>query len=94
MGFQSKLISKYKKQGYIVLKSIRMNENGFPDLQLLKGGQSVFIEVKENGDTLKELQKYQIDRLISKGFTAFCLHESKGIIYPIDSEIEKFKEYL
>lgn len=94
MSFQSKLIAKYKKQGYIVLKSIRMNENGFPDLQLLKGGQSVFIEVKENGDTLKELQKYQIDRLISKGFTAFCLHESKGVIYPIDSEIEKFKEYL
>ena len=94
MSFQSKLIAKYKKQGYIVLKSIRMNENGFPDLQLLKGGQSVFIEVKENVDTLKELQKYQIDRLISKGFAAFCLHESKGIIYPIDSEIEKFKEYL
>jgi Holliday junction resolvase len=94
MSFQSKLISDFKKQGYIVLKHIRCNENGFPDLQIMKDGVSIFIECKEGKDTIKPLQRYQIDMLISKGFKAFCLHETKGIIYPIDSEIEKFKEYL
>lgn len=84
MSFQSKLIKEYKSKGYIVLKHIRCNENGFPDLQLLKDGKSTFIEVKEGSDTLKPLQVYQIDRLIAKGFEAYCLHETKGIIYPIN----------
>lgn len=83
MTFQSRLISDFKKQGYIVLKHIRLNENGFPDLQLLKNGVSIFIEVKEGKDTLKPLQKYQIDRLINHGFEAYCLHETKGKIYPL-----------
>ena len=83
MSFQSELIAGFKKQGYIVLKHIRLNENGFPDLQLLKDGKSIFIEVKEGKDTLKPLQMYQIDRLIKQGFEAYCLHESKGKIYPL-----------
>jgi hypothetical protein len=70
MTFQSRLIADFKKQGYIVLKHIRLNENGFPDLQLLKNGVSIFIEVKEGSDTLKPLQMYQIDRLIKQGFEA------------------------
>lgn len=83
MTFQGKLISDFKKQGYIVLKHIRLNENGFPDLQLLKDGVSIFIEVKEGKDTLKPLQMYQIDRLIKQGFEAYCLHDTKGKIYPL-----------
>jgi hypothetical protein len=94
MSFQSKLITDYKKQGYIVLKHIRCNENGFPDLQIMKDGVSIFIECKEGNDNIKPLQRYQIDRLISKGFEAYCLHESKGKIYPIDKEIAKNKEFL
>jgi Holliday junction resolvase len=92
MSFQSKLIKDYKKKGYIVLKHIRCNENGFPDLQIMKDGVSVFIECKEGNDTIKPLQRYQIDRLISKGFEAYCLHETKGVIYPVDNEKIKKNE--
>ena len=42
----------------------------------------MFIEIKENGDTLKPLQKFRIDELIKNGFKAFCLKKDKGIIYP------------
>lgn len=94
MTFQSRLISKYKKQGYIVLKIIRANENGFPDLELMKDSKSIFIEVKQGKDTLKALQKYQIDRLIAKGFLAFCLHEDKGIIYPVKININDYQDFL
>jgi hypothetical protein len=44
----------------------------------------MFIECKEGGDTLKQLQKYRIDELIKQGFEAFCLHATKGKIYPND----------
>lgn len=47
----------------------------------LKEGKTIFIEVKEENDTLKELQKFRIDELIKQGFTAFCIKKNKGIIY-------------
>lgn len=52
-----------------------------PDLMALKEGKTIFIEVKEENDTLKELQKFRIDELIKQGFTAFCIKKNKGIIY-------------
>lgn len=86
MSFQEKIIKEYKSKGYMVIKHIRCNVNGFPDIQLCKSGVSTFIEVKEGKDDISALQKYTIDRLISQGFNAFCLHDSKGIIYPKDNE--------
>lgn len=42
----------------------------------------IWIECKEVNDTLKELQKQRIDELNLLGKIAFCLQDTKGIIYP------------
>ncbi len=81
-SFQSKLIKKYKSEGWIVIKTIKLSDSGYPDLFLFKNGKTIFIEVKKGNDTLKQLQKYRIDELIKQGFEAFCMHETKGKIYP------------
>lgn len=79
--FQKKVKKEYEKKGYKVIKLIRLSENGYPDLMCLKDGKSVFIEVKEKNDKLKELQKYRIDELRELGFEAFCLQDGIGKIY-------------
>ena len=81
MSFQTKLIKQFEKEGYLVLKIIRLNKNGFPDLILLKNGITKFVEVKEGKDTLKPLQRLMILELRGKGFEAYCVHDEKGIIF-------------
>lgn len=81
MSYQAKLIKKKEAEGYLVLKTIRLNKSGYPDLILLKDGITTFIEVKEGNDFLSPLQKHRIDELRSKSFNAYCLHETKGKIY-------------
>ena len=81
MTFQQELINKYKKEGYKVLKIIRLNENGYPDLMLLKDGKTIYIESKEENDTLKPIQKARIKELRLLGFEAFCLQKNKGVIF-------------
>jgi Holliday junction resolvase len=82
MTFQERLIEKYTKEGFLVIKHVRTNCNGIPDLQLLKDGKSIFIEVKEGSDTIKPLQKFRIQQLIKLGFEAWCEHDTKGKIFP------------
>lgn len=82
--FQEKIINGLKKDGWIVVKTIRLSENGYPDIFAFKDGKAKFIECKQGGDTIKELQKYRIDELRNQGFEAFCIHDKKGIIYPLN----------
>lgn len=81
MTFQEELIKKYSLQGYKVLKIIRLNENGYPDLMCLKEGNTIWVESKEENDFLKPLQKKRIDELRKNGFKANCIKKNKGIIY-------------
>lgn len=81
MTYQQEIIKSYEKDGYLVLKTIRLNKSGFPDIMALKEGRTIFIEVKEEKDTLKPLQKKRIDELKEKGFKAICIQKGKGIIY-------------
>ena len=81
MTYQQELIKEWTKKGYKVLKTIRLNENGFPDLMCLKDGVTIWIESKEENDTLKSLQKKRIDELRLNGFNAFCMKKNKGVIY-------------
>ena len=80
--FQTKTKARFKADGWIVLNTIKLSDSGYPDLICLKDGKTVFIECTEDGDTLKPLQEYRIDELISQGFEAYCLHATKGQIYP------------
>lgn len=81
MSYQSKLIKEYEDSGYMVVKLIRCNINGMPDLMVLKDGVAEFIEVKEANDTLSPLQRLRIQQLRRKGFSACCMQEGKGVIY-------------
>ena len=60
---QAKIIKKLEQQGYFVLKIIRCNKNGCPDLLALKDGRCFFVEVKTETGVLSEIQKYRIDEL-------------------------------
>jgi Holliday junction resolvase len=82
-NFQNKVKKQMQEQGYTVLKIIKLSDSGYPDLQCLKDGKSVWIECKEKNDTLKPLQKLRIDQLIKQGFHAYCLQDGKGKIYPV-----------
>ena len=84
-SFQKKIIKQYNDAGYLVIKHIRANKSGFPDIQAMKRGEvDLWIECKESGDTLKELQKLRIDQLIAIGKKAICLQDGKGQIYPVN----------
>lgn len=82
MSYQQSIIKEYESMGFLVIKTIRLNKSGFPDLMCLKDGKTIWIEIKEPTDTLKPLQKKRIDELIKKGFEAYCLQKNKGKIYP------------
>lgn len=85
MNFQTKLKQQLEAQGYTVVKIIRLSKNGFPDLLAMKEGEpDRWIECKEGKDTLKPLQKLRIDELIKLGKIAYCIHNTKGIIYGIN----------
>lgn len=81
MTYQQEIIKEYEAQGYLVLKTIRLNKSGYPDLMCLKRGQTIWIECKEASDNLKALQEKRIDELRQLGFTAFVIQKGKGVIY-------------
>jgi Holliday junction resolvase len=63
---QSKIIKKLEQDGYYVLKLIKTNKNGIPDLLAVKENECMFIEVKRPEGKLSELQKVRIEELKSK----------------------------
>ncbi len=72
---QKRIIDRYKKQGYIVVKLSLTNLNGFPDLMLLKNGKATFVEVKRPGQKPRPLQEYRLQELRDAGFDALVLTE-------------------
>ena len=63
---QNKIIKNLEKEGYFVLKLIKCNKNGYPDLIAVKENETIFIEVKRPNGKLSELQKVRIQELRSK----------------------------
>jgi len=81
--FQDKVIRQKKKEGFTVIKVMKFSESGYPDLICLHLVLTdEYIEIKEGNDTLKPLQKKRIDQLNAIGKKAYCLHDTKGVIYP------------
>ncbi len=66
---QSKKIKLLEAEGYFVLKLIKTNKNGIPDLLALhKNKPSLFVECKTPKGKLSKLQSYRIDQLKQLGF--------------------------
>lgn len=80
--YQRKIIKKYEKQGYFVLKLIRTNIVGISDLLILKSNETpIFLECKTEKGKLSEIQKYRLEELKKKGFDVFVSygHEIKKV---------------
>ena len=69
--YQAKLIKEHEAKGYYVMKLLKTNKNGIPDLLALKDNEKpLFIEVKKKGGITSALQKFRIKELKSHGFNA------------------------
>jgi len=65
---QAKIIKEYESMGYFVIKLIKTNKNGIPDLLCLKDGKGFFIEVKSEKGKVKPLQHFRHEELLKYGF--------------------------
>jgi len=65
---QSKIIKELESKGYYLIKLIKTNKNGIPDLLAIKKNEICFIEVKRKDGKLSKIQEYRIRELQSNGF--------------------------
>lgn len=72
---QSKIIKRFEKQGYMVIKLVLTNKPGIPDLLLLKDGVASFVEVKRPKCKPRPLQLYRMKQLKEQGFEVKVLSE-------------------
>ena len=64
---QKKITTQLEKDGYLVLKLIKCNKSGYPDLLAVKENDTLFIEVKKPNGKLSELQKVRIADMKQRG---------------------------
>jgi hypothetical protein len=65
---QSKRIKELEAQGYYVIKLIRTNKNGIPDLIAIPPNSDVlFSEIKRPDGKLSKLQEFRIKELNQMG---------------------------
>lgn len=67
---QSKMIQLAEANGWYVLKLMKTNKNGIPDLYLYRAGRTVFVEVKREGAKPRPLQEYRMKELRAIGVEA------------------------
>ena len=78
---QKKIIDNFTDRGFMVVKLMKTNTNGIPDLLILKNGIAKFVEVKKPNGEISELQKYRIKKLREQGFDAVVMDGIDSIIY-------------
>ena len=67
---QAKRIKELEEQGYYVIKLIKTNKNGIPDLIAIPPNSNViFSEVKRPEGKLSKLQEYRLKELKDYGRT-------------------------
>jgi hypothetical protein len=65
---QTKKIKELEAQGYYVIKLIRTNKNGIPDLLAIpKDSDVLFVEVKAENGKVSKLQEFRMKELNSHG---------------------------
>jgi hypothetical protein len=83
---QSKIINEAKKNGYLVLKVVKCNITGYPDITLFKDNSTIFVEVKNEKGIQSEIQKYVQKQLETQGFKYY-------LVRSLDEFKQKIKEY-
>ncbi len=72
---QKKVKNSLKRKGWLVVKIMLCSQNGWPDLQCLKSGKFILIEMKAKGEEPDPLQEYVHDLIRNHG----------GEVYTVDS---------
>lgn len=68
---QSKKIKQLEAEGYYVIKLMKTNKNGIPDIMAIPPKSDVlFFEVKTPTGRLSKLQEFRIDELEKHGIKA------------------------
>jgi Holliday junction resolvase len=65
---QAKRVKQLESEGYYVIKLMKTNKNGIPDLIAIKPGDVLFSEVKTKNGKLSKLQEYRLNELKDYGF--------------------------
>lgn len=66
---QKKRIDQLESEGYYVIKLIKTNKNGIPDLIAIRGdGSILFSEIKTEKGKVSKLQEYRLKELNDNGF--------------------------
>jgi len=68
---QPKIIKHLKKEGWYVVKTIKLSVNGLPDIFAFKDGKTVMIEVKSEGKKPSKIQDFRIREVQEYGVKAF-----------------------
>jgi len=68
---QKKIITQLEANGFFVVKLIKTNKNGIPDLLAVKKNRTIFVEVKQEHGKLSEIQRFRINELRAKGIEVF-----------------------
>lgn len=89
---QSEIIHWLEKEGWLVVKIIQTNKNGWPDLQIHKLGVTIFIEVKSDKGVVSELQHYRHKQLTEAGFFVFITKSLKDLQYEFITISEKLRQ--
>ena len=87
---QRKIIQFLESEKWIVVKTIQLSKNGFPDIFAFKNGKTIFIEVKSENGKATDLQKYRIEQFQKEGFNAFICNSYTEFIHSMN-ENETFK---
>ena len=91
-SMQSFLIRECKRRGFMVYSNnaTGYGRNGIPDVFILgKDGQAIYVEIKEKGDRLSEIQKDTISDLeASKAlvFVAYNMEDINTILGVLDEK--------
>jgi Holliday junction resolvase len=75
---QTKLIKELEQQGYYVIKLVKTNKNGIPDLIAIPKDSDVeFFEVKRHDGKVSPLQEFRIKELKNHGVKAVVFRGPK-----------------
>ena len=69
--YQKKISDKLEKDGWYVIKLIKTNKNGIPDLIAIKEDKTIFIECKTLKGKLSKIQEFRLEELKAKGIDCF-----------------------
>lgn len=69
--YQKKISDKLEKEGWYVIKLIKTNKNGIPDLIAIKEDKTIFIECKTLKGKLSKIQEFRLDELKAKGIDCY-----------------------